>query len=196
MSNPIVAQSSLNQLSYLRNRYPLHPKAYLSLPFGTIKPKAWLFDQLVSMKNGMCGNLDKLYPAVLGKRNGWLGGDGDVWERGPYWLDGLAPLAFILDDAGLKAKLQPWIEWSIANQQPDGYFGPMPPKKEPAPEPGLQRDRARDWWPKMVMLKVLQQYYLGTGDQRVIQLMLRYARYQLKTLPDTPLGHYSWWGAQ
>jgi len=196
MSNPIVAQSSLNHNSYLRNRYPLHPKAYLSLPFGAIRPKDWLLQELVSMKNGMCGHLDELYPSVLGKRNGWLGGDGDVWERGPYWLDGLAPLAFILDDAELKAKLQPWIEWSIAKQQPAGYFGPVPPEKEPAPEPGLQRDRARDWWPKMVMLKVFQQYYLGTGDQRVIRLMLRYARYQLKTLPVTPLGHYSWWGAQ
>ncbi|MHA4844823.1 beta-L-arabinofuranosidase domain-containing protein [Flavitalea antarctica] len=181
---------------YLQNRAPLIRKPYLPLPFGAIKPKGWLHQTLLTMKNGMCGQLDSLYPSVLGKRNGWLGGDGDVWERGPYWLDGLAPLAFILNDKILLAKLKPWIEWSIANQLPDGYFGPVPPEKEPAPEPGLQRDRARDWWPKMVMLKVLQQYYDGTGDRRVMDLMLKYARYQLKTLPATPLGHYSWWGAQ
>lgn len=171
-------------------------KPYLELPFGAIKPKGWVLETLERMKNGMCGNLDSLYPAVLGKRNGWLGGDGDVWERGPYWLDGLAPLAFILDDKALQQKLQPWIEWSLNNQMADGYFGPIPPAKEPEPEPGLQRDRARDWWPKMVMLKVLQQYYTATKDKRVIDLMLKYARYQLKTLPATPLGHYSWWGSQ
>lgn len=181
---------------YVQNRYPLKPKPYIDLPLGAIKPKGWLLHQLQTMKTGMAGQLDQLYPAVLGPRNGWLGGDGDVWERGPYWLDGLVPLAYILNDAELKAKVQPWIEWSIKNQMADGYFGPIPPEKEPAPEPGLQRDRARDWWPKMVMLKVLQQYYNATGDQRVIDLMLRYARYQLKTLPATPLGHYSWWGSQ
>lgn len=181
---------------YMQNRQPLREKPYLELPFGSIQPKGWLREMLVKMKNGMCGNLDVLYPSVLGKRNGWLGGDGDVWERGPYWLDGLAPLAYILDDKALQQKLQPWIEWSIANQQSNGYFGPISPAVEPIPEPGLQRDRAKDWWPKMVMLKVLQQYYTATKDQRVINLMLRYSKYQLETLPGTPLGHYSWWGAQ
>ena len=181
---------------YLQNRPPLKPKFYLSLPFGSIRPKEWLERELHLMKTGMCGQLDKLYPSVLGPRNGWLGGDGDVWERGPYWLDGLTPLAYILDDEELKERLKPWIEWSVNHQQPDGYFGPVEPEKAPAPEPGLQRDRARDWWPKMVMLKVLQQYYIATEDKRVLDLMVRYARYQLKTLPETPLGYYSWWGAQ
>lgn len=181
---------------YVQNRAPLAAKKYLDLPFGAIQPKGWLKTNLTKMRDGMTGSLDTLYPTVLGSRNGWLGGDGDVWERGPYWLDGLAPLAFILDDKKLQQKLQPWIEWSILNQQPDGYFGPVPPEKEPTPEPGLQRDRARDWWPKMVMLKVLQQYYIGTKDKRVLDLMLNYSRYQLKTLPATPLGYYSWWGSQ
>jgi DUF1680 family protein len=181
---------------YIQNRSPLRPNPYLVLPYGAIKPKGWVLQQLITMKEGMAGQLDKLYPAVLGPRNGWLGGDGDVWERGPYWLDGLVPLAYILNDKELIEKAKPWIEWSLKNQMPDGYFGPIPPEKEPTPEPGLQRDRARDWWPKMVMLKVLQQYYHATSDKRVIDLMLKYSRYQLKTLPTTPLGHYSWWGAQ
>ena len=181
---------------YLQNRSPLHSKPYVALPIGSIKPKGWLFDQLIDMKNGMCGRLDELYPQVMGHRNGWLGGDGDVWERGPYWLDGLVPLAYILDDKELKDKAQKWIEWSLQNQQADGYFGPVSPDVEPAPEPGLQRNRAKDWWPKMVMLKVLQQYYDATKDQRVIDLMLNYSKYQLKTLPVTPLGYYSWWGSQ
>lgn len=181
---------------YLQNRSPLHAKPYVALPLGSIKPKGWLLDQLLDMKTGMCGRLDELYPQVMGHRNGWLGGDGDVWERGPYWLDGLVPLAYILDDKELKDKAQKWIEWSLQNQQDDGYFGPVSPEVEPAPEDGLQRNRAKDWWPKMVMLKVLQQYYDATKDQRVIDLMLNYSKYQLKTLPITPLGHYSWWGAQ
>src|SRR5690242_3681331 len=152
---------------YVQNRLPLAPKPYLELPIGAIKPEGWLKVQLVKMKNGMTGHLDTLYSKVMGPRNGWLGGDGDVWERGPYWLDGLVPLAYILDDEALKEKVRPWIEWSIQNQREDGYFGPQPTDKAPAPEAGLQRDRPQDWWPKMVMLKVLKQYYEATGDQRV-----------------------------
>lgn len=51
-------------------------------------------------------------------------GDGDVWERGPYWIDGLLPLAYILDNDTLKQKVQPWIEWALASQKANGYFGP------------------------------------------------------------------------
>lgn len=35
--------------------------------------------QLEIMRDGMTGNLDVVYEKVMGKRNGWLGGDGDVW---------------------------------------------------------------------------------------------------------------------
>ena len=173
------------------NRAPLHKRAYAELPLGSIKAEGWLYEMLDRQRNGMTGNLDELYPLVMGKRNGWLGGDGDVWERGPYWIDGLLPLAYILDDESLKAKVQPWIEWTLASQDAEGYFGPV---KDLPREEGLQRDKARDWWPKMVMLKVMQQYYLATKDERVIDFMTRYFRYQLKTLPTTPLNHWSHWG--
>lgn len=163
---------------------------YKELPLGTIKPHGWLREMLVRQKTGSTGSLDQLYPAVMGKRNGWLGGDGDQWERGPYWLDGLLPLAYILDDEELIAKVKPWIEWSIKSQRADGYFGPS---KDYGPEDGLQRDNALDWWPKMVMLKVLKQYYSATGDKRVIKLMTNYFRYQLKELPNKPLDNWTFW---
>ena len=61
----------------------------------------------------MTGQMDTIYEQVMGPRNGWLGGDGDVWERGPYWIDGLLPLAYILDNKELINKVQPWIEWTL-----------------------------------------------------------------------------------
>ena len=75
------------------NRTPLQPRPYAELPIGAVKPAGWLGEQLVRMRDGMTGHLDSLYPQVMGPRNGWVGGDGDVWERGPYWIDGLLPLA-------------------------------------------------------------------------------------------------------
>ncbi len=172
------------------NRAPLHVKPYTMLPLGAITPQGWLRTVLVQQKNGATGRLDKLYPLVMNHRNGWLGGDGDQWERGPYWIDGLLPLAYLLKDEALIEKVKPWVEWSIKSQQPDGYFGPA---KDYPYEAGVQRDNSHDWWPKMVMLKVLKQYYDATADPRIIKLMTNYFRYQLKELPQKPLDHWSFW---
>lgn len=165
-------------------------KKYMELPLGAIKPRGWLKEQLLRQKSGATGNLDLLYPEVMGDRNGWLGGDGDQWERGPYWIDGLLPLAYLLDDDELKNKVAPWVEWALNSQNEDGYFGP---ERDYGPEPGLQRDNSKDWWPKMVMLKILMQHYSATNDARVIELMTNYFKYQLEHLPSKPLDNWSFW---
>lgn len=175
------------------SRAPLADKPYAELPLGAIKPQGWLRTQLECMAAGMTGHLDEMYPEVVGKRNGWLGGDGDGWERGPYWNDGALPLAYQIGDESLMRKVDRWVEWTLANQREDGYIGPIPFETPPTHEPGLQRDRRRDWWPKMVMLKILQQRYMATGDTRVLDCLTRYFRFQLKELPKTPLNHWSYW---
>ena len=197
LASVMVAQAGNEQEgvsgNYLNNRHPLLQKEYIELPLGAIRAEGWMQEQLVRMKEGMTGHLDQVYEPVMGARNGWLGGDGDVWERGPYWIDGLLPLAYILNDEALKEKIKPWVEWTLASQKPDGYFGP---DTDRTPEPGLQRDNARDWWPKMVMLKVMQQYYSATEDTRVLDFFTKYFKYQLAELPKTPLGHWTFWGEQ
>ena len=90
------------------------------------------------------------------------------------------PLAWQLDDARLKQKAQRFLDWTLEHQQANGMIGPA------------SND---DWWPRMVMLKVLTQYEEATGDPRVIPLMERYLRYQLATLPARPLrdwGKFRW----
>ena len=188
-----VKEGRSGGLQYVANRKPLVQTAYVELPLGAIRPEGWLEDQLIRMKDGLTGHMDSIYVQVDGPRNGWLGGDGDVWERGPYWLDGLVPLAYLLDDQELKDKVQPWMEWSITNQKEDGYFGPDTDRD---PEPGLQRTLSQDWYPKIIMLKALKQYYMATGDKRVIDLFTRYFRFQLENLPEKPLDHWTFWGTQ
>ncbi|MCP5521639.1 MAG: glycoside hydrolase family 127 protein [Verrucomicrobiales bacterium] len=187
------------------NREPLITKPYATLPLGAIRPEGWLRDELQRMASGMSGHLDEWYPEVCGPRNAWLGGDGDTWERGPYWIDGLYPLARLLDDKALEAKAQRWIDWTLENQRADGYIGPVELKdadRNQPPPPGAQIHKPDDWWPRMVMLKVLQQHYEATGDPRVVECLRRYFRYQLRTLPDAPLQAPpgrpggSWWAAQ
>lgn len=176
--------------NYINNRSPLRANPYIELPLGAIKPKGWLLEMLERQRDGISANLDELYPQVLGPRNGWLGGDGDQWERGPYWIDGLVPLAYILDDNQLKKKAQPWIEWALKSQRPDGFFGPS---KDYEKEKGIQRTESQDWWPRIVVLKFMKQYYMATGDQRIIAFLSNYFRYQLKTLPEKPLGNWTSW---
>jgi uncharacterized protein len=144
-------------------------------PLGSVSPRGWLEREFIVQKNGLTGHIDEIWPD-LGPDSGWLGGRGENWERGPYYLDGLVPLAYSLNDEALKQKAQKWIEWMIARQREDGFFGPA--------------DNL-DWWPRMVALKVLTQYHEATGDARVLTLMDRYFRYQLAHLPAQPLAMWA-----
>ena len=173
------------------NRAPLADDAFAELPLGAIKPQGWLLDQLERQRDGMTGHLDSLYAQVVGDDNAWIGGEGDTWERGPYWIDGLLPLAYLLDDEALIAKALRWTEAMLDSAREDGYFGNA--VSRPYIE-GLQRGKAEDWWPKMVALKILKQYYMATADPRVLEVMSGYFRYQSKQLPEHPLQHWTDWG--
>jgi uncharacterized protein len=161
------------------NRAPLAQNAFYLLPLGSVRPSGWLKRQMQIQANGLGGHLDETW-AVVGGNNGWLGGSGDSWERGPYFLDGLVPLAYLLEDARLKAKAQKFIDWTLTHQAANGMIGPA------------SND---DWWPRMVMLKALAQYQEATGDPRVIPVMSRYFAYQFGALPGRPLrdwGKFRW----
>ena len=175
------------------NREPLEPTSYAQLPLGAIRPEGWLKEQLQRQASSLTGHLDEVYPQVMGDNNAWLGGDGDAWERGPYWIDGLLPLAYILDNKDLKAKAQKWVNAILDSQQDSGYFGPA--EDHPFVY-GLQRGKTHDWWPKMVALKILRQYYNATGDQRVIDCLTKYFRYQGNMLRQQPLDYWSSWGKE
>ena len=150
---------------------PLARQPFQLLPTGAIKPAGWLRRQLQIQADGLGGHLDETWPDV-GPDSGWLGGKGESWERGPYFLDGLLPLAWQLDSEPLKAKAQRFIDWTLDHPWPDGMFGPR---------------GNDDWWPRMVMLKVLTQFHELTGDPRVIPLMTNYFVHQLQALPARPL---------
>ena len=108
-----------------KNRAPLAPNAFYPLPLGSIRPTGWLRDQLHIQANGLSGHLDETWPDV-GPNSGWLGGTGESWERGPYFLDGLVPLAYQLDDPHLKAKAQKFIDWTLNHQHPTACSAPPP----------------------------------------------------------------------
>ena len=101
-------------------------------------------------------------------------------ERGPYYLDGLLPLAYELNNPTLIAKAKQWVDY-MTHQQSGGQIGPH---------------KNDDWWPRMVMLKVLLPVPRGqplstshSGDAKVFRI--RAAR----ITPYPPLrnwGKYRW----
>lgn len=170
------------------------PDVYTTLPLGAIRPQGWLHDQLVTMSKGTTGHLDEVHDKIK-KDNGWLGGQGDGWEETPYWLDGALPLAYLIDDEALKAKVLRYVNWTIDHQRKSGYFGPITKIER---EQGIEitpanADQGEDWWPKMVMLKVIQQYYLASRDKRVIPFMTKYFNYQKEALKKAPIGQWTEW---
>jgi hypothetical protein len=177
--NSSSASSREHRNVVLKNQAPLAPNAFYQLPLGSVRPSGWLRRQLEIQATGLGGHLDETW-ADVGPNSGWLGGTGESWERGPYFLDGLIPLAYLLNDDRLKAKAQRYIDWTLTHQAANGMIGP------PA---------NNDWWPRMVMLKALAQYEEATGDPRVIPLMSRYFAHQLEALPSRPLqdwGKFRW----
>jgi hypothetical protein len=162
-----------------KNRPPLRTDSLYLLPLTSIRPKGWLARQLQIQADGLSGHLDEFWSDV-GPNSAWLGGTGEAWERGPYFLDGLVPLAYVLDDAKLKTKVQKWVDWTLTHQGPDGSIGPV---------------TNQDWWPRIIMLKALTQYQEATGDDRVIPFMQHYFAFQARELPSRPLrdwGRYRW----
>lgn len=97
---PTDAQSGTlpgNSATY-KNRAPLTPGSFQFLPLGSIHPAGWLKAQLEIQANGLSGHRDETW-ADVGPQSGWLGGGGESWERGPYFLDGIIPLAWLLEPA-------------------------------------------------------------------------------------------------
>lgn len=143
-----------------------------------IKPAGWLKKQLLLQANGLTGNIEKVF-SDLSADNAWLGGKGEAWERGPYYLDGLVPLAFLLNDKQLIKKVYNWIEAILGSNNPSVGFGPL---------------RSVDYWPRSVVQKALISFYRATGDDRVISFLLEYYNFVLKRIDEFP--PYFWASAR
>jgi hypothetical protein len=156
----------------------LVPLALEPLPLGAIRPEGWLARQLRIQADGLSGHLDEFWPDVA--QSGWIGGPAEGWERGPYWLDGVTPLAYLLDDARLIASVQRWMDHILTHQHADGWLGPRQ-------DQATGRYQPLDPWPVSVFLKALIQFHSATGDARAVPAMLRYYRRLDVLLRERPL---------
>lgn len=147
---------------------------YEKLALGEILPLGWLKDQLKVQGEGLTGNVMELF-RDLSLDSAWLLGNGECWERGPYYLDGLMPLAYLLNDENLKKKAMIWIDSILDSQNSEGFFGPK---------------KNLDWWPRMVITKMLPDYFEVSKDVRVIPFLKKYYSYMNKKIDERPF--FSW----
>ena len=170
----------------------LNPVAFRPLPLGSIRPLGWLAQQLRIQADGLSGHLDEFWPDVKDSR--WFGGDAEAWERAPYWLDGVIPLAFVLDDDALKAKVTRYVDYVITHQHEDGWLGPRT-MKAAADRP---EDAHYDLWAQLLATKVLVQYHDATGDARALEAVEKCLRRIDRHIDIAPLfnwGQFRWFEA-
>ncbi len=132
-------------------------------------------DLLSRQGNGLSRHIGDLFPD-LSNESAWLGGNGEAWERGPYYMDGLIPLAYLLKDDELITQANQWIASILLSQQDSGFFGP---------------DKNHDWWPRAVVLKAMLSAYLATRNEDIIKFIENYLDYFLKQVDTLP---FDFWG--
>lgn len=159
---------------------PEVPLSLLRLPPGAVEPAGWLRDWANAARDGITGHLDEWHPTFA---DGWkgtpiqapgAGPDGTGWpiEQSAYWLDGALRLGLVLHDQELikkvRARLDPIVDGVL--QAPFGtsliYW-----KKRFKPQ-------GFDSWAHSQMGRALVALYEGTGDQRVLDALVKvYADY-------------------
>ncbi|MGE5361265.1 MAG: beta-L-arabinofuranosidase domain-containing protein [Bacteroidales bacterium] len=162
----------------------LREPAFRPLPLGAIRPQGWLLRQLQIQRDGLSGHLDEFWPDVADSQ--WFGGKAEGWERAPYWLDGAIPLAWVLGDKPLQARITRHVEHIVSAQRPDGWYAPYPVDMSAKPY---------DKWAILLVNKVLVQFHEATGDDRVLQSVVRNLKVFQATLDQTPLfdwGKFRW----
>lgn len=145
-------------------------RTFKKISIKNIRPEGFIKRQLEIQARGLSGNIRKIWED-LSDNSAWLGGGGEAWERGPYYLDGLIPLAILLNDEELLKDTMKWIDSIILSQDENGFFGPVWNK---------------DWWPRYVVLKALVPYYGATKDERIIPFMDKFLEYFYNNIDKMP----------
>ena len=162
----------------------LQPRPFSPLPLGKIEPQGWLLQQLHIQAEGLSGHLDEFWPDI--KDSAWFGGDADAWERAPYWLDGVVPLAFLMEESELRQRIVGYMDRILNNQDDSGWIAP-----------GEESDRY-DLWAVFLVLKPLIQYFEATGDERVpgaVESCLHWVNDRIDGRPLFNWGKFRWFEA-
>lgn len=144
------------------------------------RPEGWLRRQLEIQARGLSGHLHKVWPDV--RDSAWIGGACEGWERVPYWLDGLIPLAHLLGDRELIDTANLYVHSIIERQQDDGWICPC--------------DKAQrssyDAWAVLLIGKVLALHTEFTDDPAAEHALYRAMRNLYELLSSGEIHLFDW----
>ena len=161
----------------------LYEPEFRPVPLAAISPRGWLAEQLRIQANGLSGHLDRFWPDIA--ESAWIGGTAEGWERMPYWLDGVIPLAWLLRDEPLQRRIGGYLDYILEHQHDDGWLGPRVE----------EHADAADLWSQALALKMLEGYHDATADDRVPRCVERALRCLDRHIDRHPLslwGQYRW----
>ena len=159
----------------------LREPKFRPLPISAIRPKGWLEKQLHIQAEGLSGHLDTFWPDIQNSQ--WFGGEAEGWERAPYWLDGVIPLAYQVGGA-LKDRVDGYMDYILMHQREDGWLGPT-----------FAENKRPDLWSFLLVLKVLVVYHDASGDDRVEGAVMRALECLDQVIDRHPLsnwGQFRW----
>lgn len=145
-----------------------------------IKPAGWLKRQLQIEADGLCGNLDKIWPDV--RDSAWIGGNREGWERVPYWLDGFIPLAYLLERDDMKERAAKYVNAIIKRQKPSGWICPCDEDKI----------KTYDLWAVFLIGKVLALYHEYTKSRAAFTALYRSMKNLYDILKGGDVKLFSW----
>ena len=145
-----------------------------------IKPDGWLKKQLRIQADGLNGNLDKIWPDI--KESAWIGGTREGWERVPYWLDGFIPLAYLLKDEDMIARVKKYVDAILSFQREDGWICPL----------GETPIEQYDNWAVLLISKTLTVYYQCSKDERIPNVLYRIYKNFYELLKSERVKLISW----
>lgn len=175
---------------------------FQSLPFGAIKPKGWLKEQMQKDVDGFVGNLDLIVPDLINDpiystsrlqkhskvkdlgniKEGDVAGDEQYkwWnsETQSNWWDGYLRNVFLLEDKKGIEKVKKYVENILATQDEDGYIGIY--DKELRYNFSSENG---ELWSKASLYRGLLAYYEYTKDENVFTAVKRAVENVMENYP-------------
>ena len=150
----------------------LRPREYTFVPMADIRPSGWLREQSRIQADTLGGHLEYFFV----NNSLWMKDYANLstvpypqkdLETVPYWLNGMLPLAYQLNDSHLLNVSHEYIAAILDRQEPSGWAGPDVPDSKCT-------IGCRSPWPRYRLLTVLASYAeLFPEDTRTVDAMHR-----------------------